>query len=123
MRTLLLLPVLFLVAGCGDDLTTHKGIVQAQIGAYHDLAKVFDSIKDKSSAESAKSEIEAIMKRLDETEKATMNVKGELNIEDMQELGNKLAAAEQRKDEAFMKLVDRLKNDPAAQAVLDTVLR
>ncbi len=123
MRTLLLLPLLSLVAGCGDDLTTHKGIVEAKVAAYNDLAEVFDSIKDTSTAKSAESDLQAIQKRIDEAERATMNVAGELNIEDMQELGNKLAAAERRKAEAMMKLYERIKNDPEAQAALDKALR
>jgi biotin synthase-like enzyme len=123
---LLLLPLLPLVAGCGDDLSTPKGIAEAEADAHTDLAKVLDSIKDEASAKAAKPEAEAIFKRLEEVTAAKMKVAlavGEKGMEDMQEAQKTVAAALQKRTEAREKLHDRIKNDPAAQAVVNDFVR
>ena len=126
MRFLLFLPVLLVAAGCGNDLSTHKGCIEAQADAANDLAAVFDRIKDTSTAKSAQSDIEACSKRMAEAQKAMMNLKEELSVSDMEKMesvGQKLAAATQKQQEAFMKLVDRLKDNPEAQAIVEKALR
>jgi len=51
-----------------------------------------------------------------------MKITAELNIKDMEEVGKRIEAAEKRKMEALMKLMDRIKNDPEAQAAFDKMM-
>jgi uncharacterized protein involved in exopolysaccharide biosynthesis len=126
MRLLLLLPLLSLVAGCGDDLSSPKGVAEAQADAFNDLAAVLDTIKDEASAKAAKSKAEAIYKRLEEAEAAMVKLAltvSEGDMQDMKEAQAKLSAAQQKKAEAVGHLHQRIKDDPAAIAVVDQFLR
>lgn len=124
MRAFLLLPLLPLIAGCGDDLGSHKGIKQAQADAYAELAKVYDSIKDTPTAKAATSKLEAIMNRIAEAQAAEMKIAAELKIEDLKEdVGEKYEAAKQKSQEALMRLAERLKDNPEAQAIVEKYLR
>jgi len=72
MRTLprLLLPVLILVAGCGPDLSSHEGIVVAQLDLMDEMVDILEGITDEASAKAVLSKIEALKERLEEIQKA-----------------------------------------------------
>jgi hypothetical protein len=70
IATVLTLPLLVFLAGCGDS---HEALMKDQIAVIRDLNAVLANVKDAETARAAKPEIEALgnrMKKLEDRAKA-----------------------------------------------------
>jgi hypothetical protein len=113
-----ILPVLLLVAGCGDDLSSADGVAKAQIDVLNEMTAVFKTVKDKGSAEAAKSKLEALGKRAEEIEKAMSKVEPD------EKVTMKYAAETDKALQAFGAEMMRIMADPqVAQVFGDLDLR
>jgi hypothetical protein len=112
-----ILPVLLLVAGCGDDLDTPEGAVKAQVGVMNDMADVFKTIKDKKSAEAAKPKLEALAKRAKEIESAMSKMEKEPSPADQQ----KMMADMMQATTNLMAAMQGIPQDPEIHQILDGI--
>ena len=103
MKYLLLLPVL-LVAACGDDLSTHEGAINAQIGVLNEMTSVLKGVKDAKSAEAAKPKLEKLSKRMNEIQDAMSKLKGEPDDALVQKKGQEMTTAMSNMMAAMMAL-------------------
>jgi hypothetical protein len=110
-----ILPVLFLVAGCGANLDTPEGAMEASIDMLNEMTDILKSVKDKKSAEAAKPKLEALGKRGDEIEKALSKHKPDEAV--AQKYAPKMMAAMEK----FSTEVQRIMQDPEMQQILGDV--
>jgi hypothetical protein len=118
MKQSWILPVLLVVAGCGDDLGSADGVVKAHIDVLNDMTDVLKTVKDKGSAEAAKSKLEALGKRADEIEKAMSKTQPD------EKIAKKYAADVDKAQQQFSTEMMRIMTDPQlAQVFGDLDLR
>lgn len=116
MKHLRFLPI-FLVAACGGGISSHEDAAEAQIDVMNDMTAALKSIKDKKSAEAAKSKLEALAKRQKEIQAEAAKLKGPPDPVAMQKYSSKMM-------EATMKLAEAMQGvpaDPEVQQVLNGI--
>jgi len=122
MRTLplLLLPTLLLIAGCGPDLSSHEGVLDARLDLLEEMVVILEGVTDVDTAKAARSKMEALKGRMEEIEKAA------------KEIGNPPKDEDKRLEEKYksraMELQKRLmaaigKIPPEAQKALGNSMR
>jgi hypothetical protein len=112
------LPLLLAVAACGG-IDSHEDAIEAQIEVMNDTAAVFRTIKDKKSAEAARSKLEALQKRSKEIETAMSKLEGEPDEKTKQKEMADMAKA----TSDLMAAAQGIPNDPEIHQVLGDLMR
>jgi len=119
-RSLLLLPALFLFAGCPGSIDTHEEAIEESVSIMNDMCDILEKIETKEDAQAAKGDLEKLKKRMDEVEKAMEKLEApeEANPEAMMKLQEPMAKVMQRLQKQAMRLMAK----PEIGEVLDPVM-
>jgi len=111
VRALLILPLAAVGCSSADDLSTHDGIADAQVGAMNDLAEIVGGIGNSVDLEVARPMIEQIIERMEKLQAAAKKL-GEPGVAERKRTEEKVEAASMKLQPQVQKATQALQNDP-----------